>query len=160
MLTLESCESILSAVWSCLWIESSFQWANSICVKTWGSERLHTLTPVHHKSGVIAKRLVLVTLPVCDMLVLPLLSCEGVASFSYTESGGASKLVWYTTARFFHPATVQTQRDTEKQWDQDYFPTITVMTSCCLHPKHQQIRIIKYTKNQHPHFIFHTESGG
>lgn len=88
----------------------------------------------------------LVTLPVCDMFVLPLLSCESVASFPYAESGGTAELVWYTTARLFHPATAQTEREIKKERDLDYPPTTTVMTSCCRHQRHQQIHVIKKTK--------------
>lgn len=77
--------------------------------------RLHMHTPVRHRSGFVAKTFLLVTLPVCDMLVLPFLSCESVAPFPYAESGGAAKLVWYATARFFHPATAETPRDKERK---------------------------------------------
>lgn len=86
-----------SGVWSCLW----------------GYTHFHQY--VHHRSGFIAKWFILITLPVCDMLVLPLLSCESIASFPYAESGGTAKLVWYTTARLFHPATAQTEREKDRK---------------------------------------------
>lgn len=43
-------------------------------------------------------------LPVCDMFMLPLLTCEGVTSFSDAKFWGTTELVRHPTPRFFHPA--------------------------------------------------------
>lgn len=54
--------------------------------------------------------------PVCDMFVLPLLSCKGIPPFPDTEFGCTAYLVRNSTSGFLHPPTATTRRGHTHHW--------------------------------------------